>query len=311
MKKFLLRPAPARVAFLALMLVAAGLISRPATLPAHAQATTGVLAPGGQRGVAFVHTTSAPFGSPASYESLKRLHDTGANWVSIVTPFRQHDAHAIEFYRSDNDPTDSGIAQMIIYAHSLGMRVMVQPIVLADDGVWNGFFAPNDTARWFANYRDQVASYAALAQSVQADEFCVGTEFFTLSTPQYSQQWREVISAVRMKYFGPLTYSANWGDKKTPEYATIDWWDALDFIGISAYFPLSWNNFLTEPLTEGWRHYRTRSARTLRDRNSTGSTRWPPCRAGGTSGCNSPRLASDRMPTRRAAGTCSPTPIWN
>jgi hypothetical protein len=257
MNHILLRTAHARVVLVALALATVGgLLALPATPAAQAQTPAGVLAPNGQRGAAFVHTTSAPFGSPASYESLKRLHDTGANWVSIITPFRQHDARAVEFYRSANEPSDSGIAQMVIYAHSLGMRVMIQPIVLADDGVWNGFFAPDDTERWFSNYRDQVVAYAALAQSVQADEFCIGTEFFTLTTPQYSPQWRQVISAVRTKYFGPLTYSANWGDKKTPEFATIDWWDALDYIGISAYFPLSWNNFLTDPLVEGWHHYR-------------------------------------------------------
>ena len=100
-----------------------------------------------------------------------------------------------------------------------------------------------------------ISGYARLAQSLQADEFCIGTEFFTLTQPQFSGQWRQVIQAVRQVYFGPLTYSANWGDKKTPEYATIDWWDQLDYIGISAYFPLSWNNFATEPLRQGWFNY--------------------------------------------------------
>ena len=64
-----------------------------------------------------------------------------------------------------------------------------------------------------------------------------------------------MIATVRKGYFGPLTYSANWGDKKHPEYATIDWWDQLDYIGISAYFPLSWNNFTTDALRQGWISY--------------------------------------------------------
>jgi len=94
-----------------------------------------------------------------------------------------------------------------------------------------------------------------LAQQTQTDQFCIGTEFFTLTQKQYSDQWRRTVQIVRQNYYGPITYSANWGDKKNPEYATIDWWDTLDFIGISAYFPLSWNNFQTSALAQGWISY--------------------------------------------------------
>jgi hypothetical protein len=243
----------ALVAVLAAALLA--LVPLQPTPPAHAQAGSGVLGPSGQRGIAFVHTPSAPFGSQASFDSLKRLHDTGANWVTIVTPFRQANAHATSFYRGANDPTDDGIVQIALYAHSLGMRVMVQPVVLSDDGIWNGWFAPDDTDLWFKNYSDMLKTFGHVAQTARADEFCVGTEFFTLTQRQYSPKWREVVSALKFQYFGPLTYSANWGDKKNPEFNTIDWWDALDYIGISAYFPLSWNNFLTDPLRAGWFAY--------------------------------------------------------
>jgi hypothetical protein len=39
---------------------------------------------------------------------------------------------------------------------------------------------------------------------------------------------------VRQEFRGPLTYSANFDD-----WQQIRFWDALDFIGVSAYFPLS------------------------------------------------------------------------
>jgi len=90
---------------------------------------------------------------------------------------------------------------------------------------------------------------------LQVDLFCMGTEFFTLTAPQYGNYWRTIIAQIRQHYGGKLTYSANWGDKKTPEYATIDWWDQMDYIGISAYFPLSWNNFYTDALVAGWAQY--------------------------------------------------------
>ena len=172
----------ALLVLLALAGVLAGLPLAPA--PARAQAAAGVLAADGQRGIAFVHTASAPFGSPAAFDSLKKLHDTGANWVSIVAPFRQNVARSTTFLRTANEPSDSAIAQVLSYAHSLGMRTMLQPVVLANDGVWSGYFSPEPASAWFAAYRETIAGYARLAQSAQADEFCIGTEFFTLTGKQ-------------------------------------------------------------------------------------------------------------------------------
>ncbi len=226
-----------------------------AQTPPQQQPAAGVLSKNGQQGVSFVQTPSAPFGSPASFASLRKLQATGATWVSVVVPFRQSTADASEFYRAATDPTDNNIARIIDYAHSLNMRVMVQPVVLSDDGIWSGWFGPKSPSDWFLHYSETIGQYAKLAQQTKADEFCIGTEFFSLTQPQYSNDWRHVIQVVRTYYFGPITYSANWGDKKNPEYATIDWWNAVDYIGISAYFPLSWNDFTTPSLAQGWLSY--------------------------------------------------------
>ena len=45
---------------------------------------------------------------------------------------------------------------------------------------------------------------------------------------------RSVIAGVRKSTEAPLTYAANW-----PDYRRVTFWDALDVIGIQAYFPLS------------------------------------------------------------------------
>ena len=71
---------------------------------AAAQAPVGVLGGNGMRGISFVHTPAAPFGSDAAADSLRRLAGTGANWVAIVAPFRTNNAHDINFYRSPNEP---------------------------------------------------------------------------------------------------------------------------------------------------------------------------------------------------------------
>jgi hypothetical protein len=60
--------------------------------------------------------------------------------------------------------------------------------------------------------------------------------------------WRRLIARVRAEFHGPLTYSANFDD-----WQAIGFWDALDFIGLSAYFALSErpDPSLAE-LEEGW-----------------------------------------------------------
>jgi hypothetical protein len=175
----------------------------------------------------------------------------GAGWTGFKTNFLGSLCSA----GGGDDPSPDSIAQVVAQAHELGLKVMLQPIVLSNDGVWNGLFEPADLEGWFRGYRDIIAEYARLAQGTGVDLFCFGTEFFTLTGPEHSGLWRDTIAVVRGNYGGPVTYSANWGDKQRPEYGVIDWWDQLDYIGISAYFPLSWNDFNIDPLVAGWRSY--------------------------------------------------------
>ena len=51
--------------------------------------------------------------------------------------------------------------------------------------------------------------------------------------PDHEAPWRDIIRVVRRETTVPLTYGANW-----PNYQAVPFWDALDAIGLSAYFPL-------------------------------------------------------------------------
>jgi len=90
-----------------------------------------------------------------------------------------------------------------------------------------------DWTRWFESYEDYILPYAREAQTSGADMFSVGRELDS-SVVEREADWRRLIARIRSEFDGPLVYSANfdsWGE--------IGFWDALDFIGISAYFPLS------------------------------------------------------------------------
>ncbi len=60
---------------------------------------------------------------------------------------------------------------------------------------------------------------------------------------------REIIHAVREVTQAPLTYAANWD-----RYEAVPFWDALDAIGVQAYFPLIEGDQPADPQTirEGW-----------------------------------------------------------
>ena len=85
---------------------------------------------------------------------------------------------------------------------------------------------------WFGNYQRFILDYARLAEELKMPMLCVGTELEKTSTRE--KEWRKVIAEVRKVYSGKITYAANF-----TEFEKVKFWDALDYIGIQAYFPLA------------------------------------------------------------------------
>ena len=103
-------------------------------------------------------------------------------------------------------------------------------------GSWRGDFEvknPDDWIIWEKGYEKFILDCAQLADSAQIDLFCIGTELDKVAI-QRQNFWRNLMRKVRNVYHGELTYCANWDN-----YKSIEFWDDLDFIGISAYFPIS------------------------------------------------------------------------
>lgn len=186
-----------------------------------------------QRGVSFTAEAGVRYGSDESLEQLKQLPAFGVDAISLV-PYgggrATGDSLQIRAAGRGSWENDAGIEVTAAAAHQLGMKVMLKP------HLWR--FGPEvartDQLRrlWFAEYCKFIEHYARLAERIHADIFVVGTEFGTLSS--YEREWREVIAAVRAIYRGPLTFAPTQG----PEFETIAFWDALDYIGLDNYYPL-------------------------------------------------------------------------
>lgn len=189
-------------------------------------------------------------------ETLKEHH---VNWIA-QTPFgwqRHYSSPEVMLNRGNRvywGERDKGLIQTTLLAKKHGIKTLLKPhIWLMDrtDGKWLGDInmdSEKQWQEWFTNYRTFILHYARLAEEHQMEALCIGTELHTPAVT-HEKEWRDLIREIRQVYRGQLTYAANW----YKEYEEIRFWDALDFIGIQAYFPLSKNEYPSlEELNKGW-----------------------------------------------------------
>lgn len=238
------------------MVVASTVISAGLVRPASSSSTPAadVFAAGKHRGVCYAHSMrpGRGYGSPDSEASLRALAAMGVRWISI-TPFgfqRTSDATEIRWGGQRIAESDDRLREVTVQAHRLGLKVLLKPHIWLRPPAWPGSIDHRTDAAWtawFASYRPFILHYAALARSANMDAFCIGNELQHASLRE--REWREVISAARAAYPGPITYGAT-----AEEVTGVPFWDAVDFIGVSAYFVLTPEQTPTPAaLAAGWR----------------------------------------------------------
>jgi hypothetical protein len=180
----------------------------------------------------------------ASRIEINRLHNLGYDTITLVPFAGQRGFNAAEIHRYDAHPageTDLAMSLGAARAHAASMRVMLKPHIWTE-GEHGGDptkIEPRDWAAWFASYEQFAIHEALLARAIGAEWLCLGTE---LSRTEARPEWRRIIAIVRAIYHGRITYAANFDAfERTP------FWDALDAIGIDAYFPLSSDRNASDP----------------------------------------------------------------
>ncbi len=136
---------------------------------------------------------------------------------------------------------------------------MLKPHVESTTWEWRANINPSNRDLWFANYGNILNKYADIAKSNNVELYVLGTELISLTTPSVNStnttNWNRLIDEVRKRYTGKITYGANWGNYDTwgDEKDHIEFWDKLDLISISAYWPLQSNsNNNVEQLKQSW-----------------------------------------------------------
>ena len=149
--------------------------------------------------------------------------------------------------------SDAGIIYTARLARPKGIRTLLKPhLWVRGRSSWPGdinMTSAADWDAWFASYGTFMLHYATLAEAEHFEGLCIGTELQHATEPAHEKAWRSLIKQIRQVYHGPLTYAANWSG----EYEQIRFWDALDYVGIQAYFPLcSSANPSLDTLLRGW-----------------------------------------------------------
>ncbi|MFQ5528212.1 MAG: hypothetical protein ACE5GX_18405 [Thermoanaerobaculia bacterium] len=173
------------------------------------------------------------WGSPAMAESLAELDGLGVDSVAI---------HPYGWVKRDGtvkfQPAQelAFLSRAVELSRDAGMHLFWKPHL----GYWGQFewrgaieFGEDEAAwrKFFTDYQAFIVDQARFAARSGLDLFAVGVELE--ATTHREDDWRRVISAVREVFPGTVVYAANWD-----RLNAVPFWDAVDWIGVHAYFPL-------------------------------------------------------------------------
>jgi len=175
---------------------------------------------------------------PFPDDPMPEVTAIGAGWISCVPYGFVRWGSSNLRYNTDRQwwgETEAGIIETIKFAHQNDVKVMMKPQIWSPDG-WIGDYNCESNAcweEWEEKYTKFILFYAQLASDHGVEMLCVGTELKThmANRPDY---FKNLIPKIKEVYCGELTYSANWDN-----FDEVVIWDQLDYVGLSAYFPIN------------------------------------------------------------------------
>ncbi len=196
---------------------------------------------------------------PPEEALLARLDSLGVTHLTVI-PYAFQPEHGIPQIRHNPDggwysESDTGIRNLARKGTAHGIRLILKPQLWLRGGRWTAdiaFDTEDAWQEWERAYARILLHYARLAEDIDAPLLVIGTE---LATPVRQREafWRGLIRDLRAVYHGKLTYAANWYQ----DFEHVPFWDALDYVGVQAYFPLTETSDPSlEALKAGWKPHR-------------------------------------------------------
>ncbi len=191
------------------------------------------------------------WGSGGFSDELARLGDLGVNWIAIHPYASIHADGSVGQMREALDPDAPPVwltrPRQATTERNIALLIKPHLAYWGSPFRWRGEIAFEDDdarARFWRDYGDWIVKLARATSS--ADAFCVGTELNGMQADE--AEWRKLIARVRGVTDAQLTYAANWD-----RFEDVPFWDALDAVGVQAYFPLATGDAPTAgELLEGW-----------------------------------------------------------
>ncbi len=180
-----------------------------------------------QKGMSFTTWTNSSFNTTATRQEFDEMKSIGIEWVAVNHWWYQDYLNSTGIRMGNGSDTFANMVSCFQYARSIGLHVLYKPMLnLAKTYDWRSHIV--FTSAWMENYTWWMVENAKAANASGVEMLSIGCEMGNMQV--HSTEVRQMISEIRAVYSGKLTYSAN-----HDSYAFIDWWDAVDMIGISMY----------------------------------------------------------------------------
>jgi hypothetical protein len=201
------------------------------------QEATPRLAAGQIRGAWLAAAGNASLQSEAGLAAIRRLKGLGVDTLAVFPEVSMADIKKPGFVYGAHD---AELRAFLRAVKSEGMATFVLPRIespafFVPPHPWRADIAMADPADWprfHDDFTKLVQHYGKLAREEGAAIFGIGLEY-RAAVREHAEAWRAIARAAKEAFGGPITYSANWDD-----YEQVTWWDAVDTIGIGAYFEL-------------------------------------------------------------------------
>lgn len=213
---------------------------------------------------------------PIDNEVFTPIKSINSEWIAVM-PYGFVRLDSLGFHYSKKSAkgkwqwwgeTVEGTQETIEQAHKAGLKVMIKPHVWvqAKRHEWGNNYTGDldlkSEADWLKlekDYREYLLDFAKVADSTNAEIYCIATEFktFVKKRPQF---WFDVIKEIKQIYKGKLTYAENWDC-----FEAVSFWNEMDYIGIDGYFPLAEEqNPSLATLKKGWKEHIHKIEKTAR-----------------------------------------------